>query len=340
MRYAVKRTAQAALTLLTVITFAFAMFRLMPGGPLEMLRTQMLKKMATRGADVNLQQLNHKIALYTNIRPDRPIYVQYYSYVTEIILHQDFGMSIWKDKPVFTILFKAMPWSVFISIYGLLLGFTTNIFLGAVMAYREGSRFDSGMTLTVLSLSAIPYYIAAILMLIVFSYQLGWFPIAGRYASSTIPGFNLPFMLSVVHHAALPIISSFIVGFGSGALGMRGNSIRILGEDYVRSARIRGVKSNLIAARYVGKNAILPMYTGLMIGMAGIFSSSIILERIFTYPGIGWYTFGALKHRDYPLLMGSFIFFTAITVTGILIADLTYSLIDPRISTGGEDESY
>ncbi|WP_459191015.1 ABC transporter permease [Halosimplex sp. J119] len=334
MRYTLKRTGQAVLTLFVVVTLAFVMFRLMPGGPLESIRTQLMREAAASGDQINMERINSRVELMTNIRPDEPIYVQYIDYMGDVILNQDFGRSIWQQEPVFELLFKAMPWSVFISIYGLLLGFTTNIFLGAVMAYNEGTRFDSGLTGVIIALNSVPYYVAAILMLVAFSYQLELTPIGGRYDPSTTQGFNLPFMISVVQHAALPIFSSFVVGFGGGALGMRGNSVRILGEDYVRAARIRGLSNSIIAARYVGKNAILPMYTGLMIGIAGIFSSSVILEQIFTYPGVGWYTFGALENRDYPLLMGSFIFYTTITIVGILIADLTYGLIDPRISQG------
>ena len=334
VNYYVKRIGQAVLTLLVVMTVAFMMYRLMPGGPLESLRRQLMKEAAQSGEVPDMQRINRQVQVLTNIRPETPVWKQYLDYVGNIILHQDFGESIWQSEPVFDVLFKAMPWSVFISIYGLLIGFTTNVFLGAYMAYREGSSFDSGLTATIISLNSIPYYVAAIIMLVIFSYQLGWTPIGGRYSTEVVQGFNLPYMLSVVHHAFLPIFSSFVVGFGGGALTMRGNSIRVLGEDYVRSARIRGLSSSLITVRYVGKNAILPMYTGLMIGIAGIFSSSVILEQIFTYPGVGWYTFGALERRDYPLLMGSFIFYTTITIIGITIADMTYSMIDPRIEKG------
>lgn len=334
VRYIVKRTGQAVLTLFVVITLAFMMYRLMPGGPLEMIRANLMREAAASGDQINMQRINRQVELMTNIRPDKPIYIQYFEYMQSVIFELDFGKSIWQQEPVFDLLFKAMPWSVFISIYGLLLGFTTNIFLGAMMAYREGTRFDSGLTVTIITLNSIPYYVAAILMLIIFSYQLELTPIGGRFDTDTVKGFNIPFMIGVLQHAALPIISSFVVGFGGGALGMRGNSIRVLGEGYVRSARIRGLSSSVITARYVGKNAILPMYTGLMIGIAGIFSSNVILEQIFSYPGVGWYTFGALENRDYTLLMGSFIFYTTITIIGILIADLTYGMIDPRISQG------
>lgn len=340
MNYYVKTVAQAVLTFIAAATIAFALFRLMPGGPLEAMRAQLMQEAAQSGRAIDMERINQQVKIYTRINPDQPIYVQYFNYIRDIALHQNFGRSTWYQEPVFAILFEAMPWSVFVSIYGLALGFTTNIILGAIMAYKEGSLFDNAMTFSAVTLNSTPYYVVAIILLATLAYQLGWFPTGGRMNPDTTPGFNFPFIFGILNHATLPILSSFVVGFGGGALQMRGNSISVLGEDYLRVARLRGLSSNRIATRYVARNAILPLYTGLMIGIAGIFSSSVILEFIFTYPGVGWYTFGALQHRDYPLLMGAFIFFTAITITGVFLADMTYGLLDPRIKHGDEHESF
>ena len=340
MGYYLRRTIQAFLTLIVVVTISFVLFRMMPSGPIQAMKNRLIRRAAAQGTAVNVERINQMVELYTGIKPDAPLHVQYYRYVRDVILYQDFGTSIRYDRPVFEVLFKAMPWSVFISVYGLALGYISNILLGAVMAYKEGSRFDSGSTIMSVLLSSIPYYVGAILLLAAFAYNLEWFPTGGRYNNDLAPGFDVAFMWSILRHAALPVLSSFIVGFGGRALAMRGNSIRILGEDYLRVARLRGISSTRIATRYVARNAILPMYTGLMIGISAVFSSSVILEYIFTYPGVGWYTYGALKARDYPLLMGSFIFFTTITIIGIYVADLTYGIIDPRASTGDENEAF
>lgn len=337
MDYYLKLIAQALFTFFVVITITFVMYRLIPGGPVEAMQAQMIQEAAQEGREINMDRINRLVKLRTGIEPDVPIHVQYYEYIRGIVLHQDFGKSIWRNEPVFDILFKAMPWSVFVSIYGLLLGFTSNVLLGAAMAYKEGSKFDKTFSVVATFLSSVPYYVGAILMLSWLAFQLGWFPTGGRFDSHITPGFNPAFMLSVVHHSILPILTGFIVGFGGGALAMRGNSIRIMGKDYLRVARLRGLSETRIATRYVTRNAILPLYTQLMIGLAAIFSSSVIMEYIFTYPGVGWYTFGALMSRDYPLLMGIFIFFTVITITGILVAEVTYGLIDPRASTSGQE---
>lgn len=339
MNYYVKRVTQAVFTLFTVLTISFFMYRFLPGGPIEAMRQQMVQQAMQEGGRVDIQQINRLVEVRTGIQPDEPVYVQYFNYIRDVVLYQDFGQSIWKNEPVFALLFKAMPWSVFISIYGLFLGFTVNVLLGAFMAYKEGGRFDQAMSTLATVTTSVPYYVVAILMLAYLAYEWGIFPTGGRYSSNTVPGFNWPFMASVINHAILPILTGFVVGFGSGALAMRGNSIRVLGEDYIRVAQLRGLGQFRIATRYVTRNAILPMYTTLMIGISGIFSSSIIMEQLFNYPGVGWYTYGALEHRDYPLLMGVFIFFTTVTLIGILAADLTYGLIDPRASTG-DRESY
>lgn len=339
MNYYARRVGQAIITLFLVVTITFVLYRLMPGGPIEIMRDQMVQDALQQGQDVNIEQINRIIELRTNVDPQQPIIPAYFDYMVDIIVYQDFGKSIWRNEPVFDILFRAMPWSIFVSIYGLLIGFSANIVLGALMAYKEGSRFDNLASIGATFLNSVPYYVGAILMLSFLGFKLGWFPTKGRYDPATTKGFNIPFMVSVLHHSALPIASSIIVGFGGSALSMRGNCIRVMGENYLRVARLRGLSDNRIAIRYVGRNAILPLYTSFMIGIAAIFSSSIIMEQIYTYPGIGWYTFEALSQRDYPLLMGLLIFFSTITIIGIMIADLTYGLVDPRAGTS-DKESY
>jgi peptide/nickel transport system permease protein len=341
MRYYLKRLGQSVLVFFTTLTVTFALYRLLPLGPVEMLKAKFLKQMSRQGtpSPEQVKRVNQMVEAYTGIDPNQPWYVAYYDYLHDIVLYQDLGVSIIKQDPVFDLLLGALPWSLFISIYGLALGTTVSLLFGAVMAYTEGSRFDTGMTVISIINSTVPYYVVAILTLIIFSYNLGWLPTGGRMAEGTTPGLNLPFIVGIVKHAALPVLASFIAGFG-GALAYRGNCIREMGKGYIRVARLRGISQGRIAIRYVGRNALLPVYTNIMLGIAGIFSSSIILETIFNYPAMGFLTFNALKSRDYPLIMGAFIFFTVVTLIGILIADLTYGIIDPRVKGGGNRESY
>ena len=341
-RYLLKRLGQALLVLCLSITITFILYRVMPGSPIEVMRARLIQNALEGGGQIpqaELQRINNQIEVMTAIRPDKPLYVQYFDYMKNIILYQNFGNSITYGDDVFQILFTRMPWSIFISVYGLALGVSVSLLLGAAMAHTDGSRFDViGSLVTTVTMS-IPYYIIAIVLIIIFALELQWFPTNGRYDNSLTPGFNLPFMKSVVHHGTLPIVTSFIAGFG-GALAFRGNCIREKGKEYIKVARLRGISESRLAIRYIGRNSLLPIYTGLMLNLSALFGSAIILEIMFNYKAMGLITFRALESRDYPLLMGAFIFFTAITVTGIFIADMTYGIIDPRVKGGDERETY
>lgn len=336
MRYITKRAGYAVGTLYVAMTLAFFLIRMLPGGPKDYLKNKLIQS----NKDLSMEQINSIVATYTNLYPDQPLHIQYIHYMVSI-LQGDFGKSVWFGEPVFDVIMRAMPWTMFLSVTTMILGTSIGIVVGALMAYKEGSKFDVGMTVYTLVAGSVPYYILAILLIYVMGYQWNWFPTRGAYRSGLEPGFNLKFMWSAVYHVALPVSSMTIVGFGGTALGLRSNAISELGADYQWAARVRGLPQHRIALRYVARNAILPMYTGILMGIAGIFSGSVILETIYGYPGVGYVMFKAVMARDYPLMMGSFLLMTTATVIGIFIADLTYSKVDPRISAGGEDrESY
>ncbi|RDI69757.1 ABC transporter permease [Halopelagius longus] len=339
MRYMVgritKRVAQAILTVYVVISLTFGMIRLMPGGPMDYLRGQLIQ---SSSGDVNMQQINRLVEVYTNVNPDKPVWQQYIDYVVSTV-SGDLGRSIIYSEPVADILANALPWTLLLMVTSITLTFVLGVSLGAVMAYNEGELIDVGTTLNGIFLNSVPYYVAGILLVYVLGYQLGWFPTGGRMTSGTTVGFNYPFLAGALHHAALPIMSLVITGFGGWALSMRGNSIRILGEDYLRVAQLRGLPSRRISLWYVGRNAILPMYTGLMISIGFVFGGSVILEQIFRYPGVGYYLYQSIGARDYPLMMGGFLIITITVAIGVFIADATYGFIDPRAG-GGDHESY
>jgi peptide/nickel transport system permease protein len=210
---------------------------------------------------------------------------------------------------------------------------------GALMAYKESSTADKSASIVSTLFSSVPFYILAIVFVWVFAYQLGWFPTSGRVGYGVEPP-SVDWFVSIFMHAVLPIASVVLAEFGSVALQMRGNSIQVLGKDYMRVGRLRGLSDSNLALRYVGQNAVLPMYTNFMISIGFMFGGSVVLERIFTYPGLGLFLFRAINARDYPLMMGTFILITTAVAVGIFIADLSYGKIDPRASVGETDESY
>lgn len=334
----VERTIQAIITIFGVITLSFGLIRLMPGGPIQFLRAQLLQA-GGGGGGVSQQRLNELTQVYLNVQPEKPLLQSYLNYMGSI-LTGDLGKSFWYNEPVVDILVRALPWTIFIMSLSVLLSFGIGVTLGALLAYNEGSMFDVGLSSVATFLNSIPFYVVAVLLLYFVAYGTGWFPTSGRYNLAIEPGLSLVFLDSVLYHAILPVSSFVITAFGIQALTMRGNSISVLGEDYLRVARLRGVPPNRIALRYVGRNAVLPMYTGLMISIGFLFGGSIILEQIFQYPGVGYYLFKAIKARDYALMMGGFLVITVAVVISIFIADLTYGKIDPRASRGESREIY
>jgi peptide/nickel transport system permease protein len=330
--YYAERIGQAILTVFAVVTLTFGMIRLMPGGPVDYIRAQMIQE---AGGSIDYERINRQVELYTNVAPDKPLLHQYVDYVGSL-LQGNLGQSIQQNKPVAEILGSALPWTVYIMSVSLVLTFGIGITLGAAMAYAEGSRFDSISSLFSILLNSIPYYIAAIVLIYFLGSQWAVLPTQGRVKAGLESG-TLAWYLSVVKHSIMPIASYVATAFGVQALAMRGNSIRVIGEDYLRVARLRGLSRRVIALRYIGRNAVLPMYTTMMIAIGFMFGGAVILEEIFTYPGIGYYMFQAINTRDYPLMMGAFLIITLAVVVGVLFADLTYGKIDPRAERGGED---
>ncbi|WP_137288318.1 ABC transporter permease [Natronorubrum halophilum] len=331
MNYYFKRTLQIPLTILAVATLTFGLIRLLPGGPFTQLRIELLQQ------GVPAEQVDARIEALQNIRPDAPLWQQYIDYMIGVV-QLDLGQSISLNEPVMSVIARALPWTVFLVVVSTILMFIIGVLLGAIQAYWEGSRFDTIASGGSIFLMSVPYYIFAVIFLFFLAFQLRWFPTGNAVARGLDASQPIQYFSSVLYHAALPILAFTIGGIGSMALNMRGNGIQVLGEEYVEVARLRGLSDGRIATRYVAKNAILPMYTGLLLLIGFRLGGTVVLEEIFSYPGLGYYMIGAVNANDYPLMMGCFLVITATLVVAVYIADLTYGLIDPRISAGESDE--
>ncbi|WP_436906911.1 ABC transporter permease [Halosimplex marinum] len=333
VNYYVRRTARVFITIFGVMSLTFGLIRLLPGGPFTQLRTQLLRQ------GIPPEQVNEQIANLQNVRPDAPLWQQYIDYMISAI-QLDLGTSIKYSEPVAAIIADAAPWTIFVVVVSTILMFIFGILLGAIQAYWEGSKFDTiASSLSIMGMS-IPFYVAAILLLLFVSYRWGLLPASGTANPNIENHWSLGYAISVLRYGTLPILSYTIVGVGGQALAMRGNSIQVLGEDFVEVARLRGLSDGRIATRYVARNAILPMYTGFLLLLGFRLGGTVILEQIFNYPGLGLYLLDAVNSNDYPLMMGTFLVITVALVVGVYVADLTYSKIDPRISAGDSSEAY
>mgnify|MGYP000041247002 CR=1 FL=1 len=327
----IRRLGQTVFTVWAVITLTFALVRLMPGS----IMGTMISQLAQLGYAPS--QIRALIQERITIDPNAPIHEAYIDYSINT-LQGDLGTSIYYAEPVTDVLAQALPWTLFVLSWAVFGSFFIGIVVGALMAYWEGGKLDVGLTSFAVTVGSIPYYVLAILLLIFLAYRLRWFPTSGRQPSGVDPGFTLAYISGIIKHAALPVIS-MLVASGVASLGMRGNSIRVLGADYLRVARLRGLSDITISTQYVTRNAVLPMYTTFLISIGEMFGGSVVLEQVFQYRGLGYYLFSALNQRDYPLMMGGFMIITIAIVVALLIADLTYGLVDPR-ARGQNSESY
>jgi peptide/nickel transport system permease protein len=334
MGYLRKRILQAIITLYAIVTLGFVFIRMMPGGPTDYLIGEILANPGQYGLppDPELSEVQEVLDNRLNYTPGVPIHEQYLNYMTGLITEGSLGQSVIIQPGVSNveIILRRAPWTIFLSSVGLVYGLVASIMFGSTMAYYEGSKYDIGTTTAIIFMGAIPYYVFAILLVTYFSWDLGWFPRGGRVNPDSTPGFNYKFIAGVFEHAALPMISITLLGFAGNALGLRANSIRVLGEPFIRNARLRGLSAYTIATRYMARNAILPMYTGIVIGIAGLLGGAVIIEQIFTYSGMGLLMYDAAIQRDFPLLTANLIIITTLYVVGTLLADFTYALVDPR----------
>lgn len=335
MSWFIKRTGQALFTIIAVVTITFALVRLMPGSAAAKMRQDLVQNNPGLSSD----EINQMVAHYVAVQPDKPIHLAYVDYMMNLMVG-DLGHSLRYGEPVNEIVARALPWTIFIMALSTLLTFGLAIGLGAIMAYREGSRFDLSLSGVGTLLSSIPYYVAAVFLIMFLGNGTDVLPARNKLPRGVEPGFTFEFVHGAFQHATLPVASFVITSFGIYALAMRGNSIQVLGEDYVRVANLRGLPDRRIALRYVGRNAVLPMYTSLLISIGFMFGGAIILEQLFQYHGIGYYMLQAIGYRDHSLMMGTFLVITVAVVIAVWVADATYGLLDPRIKSGDESEAY
>ena len=324
--YILRRIAILVATLYTVITITFILIRLSPYNPYA----YFLSQEQSMGI-ASPSQLAALSQYYYNLIPNQPIYVQYFEYLSSI-MRGNFGHSlIYPQMTVANIIATRLPWTLYIVITSTVISFLIGTYAGQRLGYKRGGKVDGGVVTFFTVLHSIPIYGVGLILLFFISLKAGLLPSAGAYAVGITPGLNLAFIVSVIKHSILPI-STFILGsVGGWTLGMRANTISVLGEDYVNAAELRGIPSSRIASRYVGRNAILPQFTSLVISIGFAFGGSVFVEQIFTYPGIGQMLVSSVGDGDYPVIMGITIIIIAAVLVSVLVADLTYQLLDPRV---------
>lgn len=324
MRWIIKRLIFLVITLFVTMSITFVLIRLMPGNPVDAYVSYLMQQGLSYGDAVKMAASLYSINL------DQPLWLQYFDYIKNL-LQGNLGYSYTSGAPVIEIIATVLPWTVFLVSISLTISFLVGIALGIYAAYRKDSLLDSILSLTAITLNSIPNYVVALILCIIFSLYITQIPVGGAYDPNVQPGLNWEFISSVFAHAFVPMLAYVVTSFGGWLLGMRASMISVLRQDYIMAAEARGLPKTRIMLTYAGKNAILPLFTSLVIQIGYMFGGALFIENIFVYPGIGYTLNLAVSSRDYPLMQGCFLLISIAVVLGNFIADLLYGKIDPRI---------
>ncbi|MFI5015803.1 MAG: ABC transporter permease [Hyphomicrobiales bacterium] len=325
--YFAKRFGQFLLVVLIGINLAYAITHATPIDPVEQSVAAVTSYGNTAPEAIDLMRKSLR-ELYGLTGTPWQQYVTFW----RRILTADFGPSLSAfPTPVSTLIMRALPWTVGLLATATLIAWTLGNLLGGLAGYYRKSRILKAFGIVAMVFHPMPYYIVALVLLIVFGYLWPILPIGGGATMNLDRGFNASFMLSVAQHSVLPVLSLVLVGIGGWFLGMRSLSSNIITEDYVTYAELAGVHRSRIVSSYVMRNALVPQFTGLAISLGAIFNGAVITEKVFGFPGVGTLLIDAVYAGDYGLVLGVATISIVGVSTGVLFIDLLYPLIDPRV---------
>ncbi|SCM70149.1 ABC transporter permease [Desulfovibrio sp. 86] len=321
-----RKTFWMLLVLWGITLISFWVIHLAPGSPTDMETT--LNPLAGEAARQRLEVLYGL---------DRPIYVQYWDWLLRL-LHFDFGNSMSADsRPVLTKIMERLPLTVGMNVTAMLLTLLIAIPVGIASACRQNSLFDRSVTVLVFLGFAMPSFWLALLLMMFFGIELQWLPISGltsmNYEQLTLWGK----FCDLAKHLALPILVYTVGGLASMSRYMRACMLEVLRQDYILTARAKGLSETTIIRRHALRNALLPVITLLGLSVPGLIGGSVIIESIFALPGLGQLFYAAVMARDYTMIMGNLVLGAVLTLFGNLLADVCYGLADPRIRDAKDD---
>ncbi len=325
--YILRRVGMFFLTVWLGTTVIFLVPRLAPGDPVQ----AMIGRMLTEGS--NVENADQMIESYRErFGLNDPIYVQYFKYLyNSATFNTGYSLAFFPSR-VDDMIARSLPWTIGLLFVALVLSFIIGNAVGALLAWRRTPTILRWVLPFSMTFTSIPAYMIGIMLLFFFAFRLDWLPIAGNYGRGLTPGWGLEFIGSVIKHAILPALSIILVSMGSWALGMRGMMITTDGEDYMILADAKGLTPFRIFWRYGIRNAILPQVTAFGVALGALAGGSVLVEIIFTYPGVGHLLYQGILNSDFTLIQG-IVFYVIVGVSlAVLILDLTYPLIDPRIT--------
>jgi ABC-type dipeptide/oligopeptide/nickel transport system permease component len=309
LMYSLKRLLVAIPTLLGVLTIVFFLVRVAPGDPAIVI----LGESASQEA---LMQLRQQLGL------DQPLWNQYLDFVVAI-LHGDFGRSMISNQPVLTEVWRVLPWTIELTAASIVVGIVFGIPLGVLAARYRNTWIDFSIRFFSLLGLSFPAFISAILLLLAFSIQLPWFPVIGE-ASYADPVKRLMALV-------LPALNLGLIMVAYITRVTRSSMLSVISEDYIRTARAKGVPARMVVWRHTLRNALIPIVTVIGLYLGVLIGNSVLTEMVFNRPGLGKLIVIALSSRDYTTLQAMLVIYAFVIVLANLLTDLLYGVIDPKV---------
>lgn len=325
MKFLLKRLGFYMLALFTAVTIDFYLPRLLPGDP----AAAILAPMGSRMTEAQVQALRTALGF-----SDAPLFQQYLDFLANLV-RGNLGVSYANfPAPVTEVIATGFKWTLLLGVSSLLITAIIGHLIGIYGAWRRGSTFDVILPPTFSFIGSFPAFFLALGLLFILGLKLRWFPISNAYSKTATPGFNWEYIQSVLLHLVLPLTASVLVNLQMWIQQMRNSTIMVLAEDYITMAEAKGLSTNRIMFNYAARNAILPTLTSFGIAIGMILGGQVLIEQVFSYPGLGFLLIRAVGARDYPLMGGLFVFITLAILVANFIVDIIYTWADPRVRKG------
>jgi peptide/nickel transport system permease protein len=320
MAFIARRLAFYVAAVWAAVTINFLIPRVMPGNAVAAAlgRFQNVTPQVVKALEIEFG-LHHKGSLIS----------QYFQYWGQV-LHFNLGTST-SEYPthVSTIIGQTLPWTLALVGVATVLSFAIGTLLGIFAAWRRGGWLDRALPALTL-LQATPYFFLALLMIYLFAIKLGWLPFGQGYSLGLSPGFNWSFISSAITHSILPALTIIATSVGGWMLQMRNVMLTTISEDYILVAQAKGLSPRRVMFTYGARNAVLPNIAGFALSLGFVVAGALVMEIVFSYPGVGFTLYNAVTSNDYPLMQGIFLVISMTVLTASLLADIAYAIADPR----------
>ncbi|NHO81507.1 ABC transporter permease [Micromonospora sp. CMU55-4] len=321
MRFLLQRVAFYLFTAWAAITLNFFIPRMVPGDPVQSLISRNQGRISA-DAIASLRVL-------FGLDSDRSLWEQYVAYWGQL-LRGDLGLSFtFFPAPVSEVIGSSLPWTVGLVGVATIVSFLLGTALGVGAGWRRGSWIDGLLPATTF-LSSIPYFWLGLVAIALFAGPGSFFPSSGGYEPGLVPAFDAYFIPSAIQHSILPAATILVSSMSGWILSMRNMMVTVASEDYITVAHAKGLSERRVALSYAARNALLPNVSGFALSLGFIVGGTLLVEIVFSYPGLGFQLFQAVGSKDYPLMQGIFLIITISVLVANLLADVAYLLLDPR----------